>query len=81
MIKLMRDASHNYPWLLKSLMGIIALAFVITMGWWGFGEQTGNPAAGIAFDKLVAAGAACIFEETGISCAGVSRCSRSSVRV
>ncbi len=26
---------------------------------------TGNPAAGIAFDKLVEAGAACIFEETG----------------
>lgn len=26
---------------------------------------TGNPAAGIAFDKLVAAGASCIFEETG----------------
>ena len=26
---------------------------------------TGNPAAGIAFDKLVSAGAACIFEETG----------------
>ncbi len=26
---------------------------------------TGNPAAGVAFDKLVAAGATCIFEETG----------------
>jgi altronate hydrolase len=26
---------------------------------------TGNPAAGLAFDKLVQAGAACIFEETG----------------
>lgn len=26
---------------------------------------TGNPAAGIVFDRLVAAGAACIFEETG----------------
>ncbi len=26
---------------------------------------TGNPAAGLAFDKLVAEGAACIFEETG----------------
>jgi altronate dehydratase large subunit len=26
---------------------------------------TGNPAAGIAFDKLVEAGATCIFEETG----------------
>lgn len=26
---------------------------------------TGNPAAGVAFDRLIAAGAACIFEETG----------------
>lgn len=26
---------------------------------------TGNPAAGLAFDRLVAGGAACIFEETG----------------
>jgi altronate dehydratase large subunit len=26
---------------------------------------TGNPAAGLAFDKLITAGAACIFEETG----------------
>jgi hypothetical protein len=47
MLKLMREASHNYPWLLKSLMGIIALAFVITMGWWGFGEQTGTVVASV----------------------------------
>ena len=26
---------------------------------------TGNPASGLAFDKLIAAGATCIFEETG----------------
>lgn len=34
---------------------------------------TGNPAAGIAFDRLVAEGAACIFEETGelIGCEGI----------
>lgn len=34
---------------------------------------TGNPAAGIAFDRLVAAGATCIFEETGelIGCEGI----------
>ncbi len=31
----------------------------------GTSGLTGNPAAGIAFDRLVAAGAACIFEETG----------------
>ncbi len=42
MIKLMREASHNYPWLLKTIMGVLAVAFVITMGWWGFGEQRGS---------------------------------------
>jgi len=47
MLKLMREASHSYPWLLKSIMGIIALAFVITMGWWGFGEQTGSVVASV----------------------------------
>lgn len=31
----------------------------------GTSGMTGNPAAGLAFDKLVDAGAACIFEETG----------------
>lgn len=31
----------------------------------GTSGVTGNPAAGLAFDRLVAAGAACIFEETG----------------
>jgi len=45
MIKLMRSAAHNYPWLLKSIMGILAVAFIITMGWWGFGEQSGNVVA------------------------------------
>src|SRR6187401_983074 len=47
MLKLMREASHSYPWLLKSIMGIIALAFVITMGWWGFGEQRGTVVASV----------------------------------
>ena len=45
MIKTMRDAAHNYPWLLKTIMGVLAIAFVITMGWWGFGDQTGGPVA------------------------------------
>jgi peptidyl-prolyl cis-trans isomerase D len=47
MLKLIRDSSHNYPWLLKSIMGIIALAFVITMGWWGFDEQSGSVIASV----------------------------------
>lgn len=47
MIKLMREASHNYPWLLKSIMGVLAIAFIITMGWWGFGEQRGTVVAAV----------------------------------
>ncbi len=47
MIKLMRDAAHKYPWLLKSIMGILAVAFIITMGWWGFGESQGNIVASV----------------------------------
>ena len=47
MLKLMREASHSYPWILKAIMGIIALAFVITMGWWGFGEQPGAAVASV----------------------------------
>lgn len=47
MIKLMRDSTHKYPWLLKSIMGVLAIAFVITMGWWGFGEQESNAVASV----------------------------------
>ncbi|MEW6542585.1 MAG: SurA N-terminal domain-containing protein [Nitrospirota bacterium] len=47
MIKLMRDSAHKYPWLLKSIMGALAIAFVITMGWWGFGEQESNAVASV----------------------------------
>lgn len=47
MIKLMRESAHKYPWLLKSLMGILAIAFVITMGWWGFGQPETNAVASV----------------------------------
>lgn len=47
MIKLMREAAHNYPWLLKSIMGVLAIAFIITMGWWGFGGQDTSVVASV----------------------------------
>ncbi len=39
MIKLLRESARKYPWIIKSIMGILAIAFVITMGWWGFGGE------------------------------------------
>lgn len=47
MIRLMRESAHKYPWLLKSIMGTLAVAFVITMGWWGFSEQESNAVASV----------------------------------
>ena len=52
MIKLLREAAHDYPWFLKSIMGLLALAFVITMGWWGFGQEGGNVVASVG-DQVV----------------------------
>jgi len=52
MIKIMRDSAHKYPWLLKSIMGALALAFVITMGWWGFGEESNNAVASVGDLKI-----------------------------
>lgn len=52
MIKLMREGAHKYPWILKSLMGVLAVAFVITMGWWGFGEQESDAVASVGDLKV-----------------------------
>lgn len=52
MIKLMRESAHKYPWILKSMMGILAVAFVITMGWWGFSEQQSDAVASVGDLKV-----------------------------
>jgi peptidyl-prolyl cis-trans isomerase D len=52
MIKLMREGAHKYPWLLKSIMGLLAVAFIITMGWWGFGETQTNAIASVGEQNI-----------------------------
>lgn len=47
MIKLLRDVNHGHPWVLKVIMGVLAMAFIITMGWWGFGDQSSDHIATI----------------------------------
>lgn len=36
MIKLIREGSTKYPWLLKFIMLVIAITFTIGMGWFGY---------------------------------------------
>jgi len=35
MLKIIRELAVENPWVLKIIMGVIAVTFVITMGWWG----------------------------------------------
>ncbi|HEY5649672.1 MAG TPA: SurA N-terminal domain-containing protein, partial [Nitrospiria bacterium] len=40
MLKNMREGANANPWIYKTIMFLIALAFVVTMGW---GAGVGNP--------------------------------------
>lgn len=41
MIKFLRQGSIENPWVFRAIMLVIAVTFVITMGWWGFsGEES-----------------------------------------
>lgn len=39
MIKLLRHSAIENPWVYRILMLVIAVTFVITMGWWGFSDD------------------------------------------
>lgn len=45
MIKLIREGSTKYPWILKIIMLVIAVTFIIGMGWFGYGTQQPNVVA------------------------------------
>ena len=47
MIKILRYTHDRYPWLLAGAMGFIAVTFIVGMGWWGFGDHTGNVVASV----------------------------------
>src|SRR5215475_6387279 len=47
MIKMLRYTHERFPWLLAAAMGFIAVTFIVGMGWWGFGDHTGNVVASV----------------------------------
>lgn len=42
MLKVIRKGAIENPWFFRTIMGLIAAAFIISMGWWGFKNQE-NP--------------------------------------
>ena len=47
MIKLIREGSRKYPWILVFIMGAIVVAFVVGMGWWGYGDVVAGKVASV----------------------------------
>ncbi|MEK7797499.1 MAG: SurA N-terminal domain-containing protein [Nitrospirota bacterium] len=39
MLKVIREGAIERPWFYRTIMIMIAVAFVLTMGWWGFEEN------------------------------------------
>jgi peptidyl-prolyl cis-trans isomerase D len=42
MLKILRKGAVENPWIYRTIMFLIAGAFVISMGWWGFSDE-GDP--------------------------------------
>jgi len=40
MLKMIRESAIEQPWFYRTIMVLIAVVFVVTMGWWGFEENT-----------------------------------------
>ena len=47
MIKLIREGSRKYPWILIGIMAAIVIAFVVGMGWWGYGDTVAGKVASV----------------------------------
>lgn len=52
MIRTIRESSDKYPWLIKGIMLVIAVTFVIGMGWWGFEASQTNTVASVGNYKV-----------------------------
>ena len=64
MIKLMREGAHKYPWVLKSIMGILAIAFVVGMGWWDSATHRPTRSPRSAISRLPAMNTGRAYENT-----------------
>jgi len=45
MIRLIREGSQKYPWILMTIIGVIAVTFVVGMGWYGYEAVQPNTVA------------------------------------
>lgn len=52
MLKVIREGAIERPWFYRTLMGLIAVVFVVTMGWWGFEENKEDIIVSVGDDRV-----------------------------
>jgi peptidyl-prolyl cis-trans isomerase D len=52
MLKIIRESAIERPWFYRGLMILIAMAFVVTMGWWGFEQNKEDVIIRVGEDKV-----------------------------
>jgi len=51
-LKVIREGAIERPWFYRTLMALIAVVFVITMGWWGFEENKEDVIVTVGKDRV-----------------------------
>lgn len=52
MLKVIRESAIERPWFYRGLMILIAVTFVVTMGWWGFEQNKEDVIISVGDDKV-----------------------------
>jgi peptidyl-prolyl cis-trans isomerase D len=51
-LKIIREGAIERPWFYRTIMTLIAVVFVITMGWWGFEENKEDVIVSVGKDRV-----------------------------
>ena len=53
MLKLIREGAIGRPWFYRTLMGFIAVVFIVTMGWWGFEKNKEDVIVSVGEERVL----------------------------
>ena len=52
MLKVIREGAIERPWFYRTVMGLIAAVFIVTMGWWGFEQNKEDAIVKVGDDRV-----------------------------
>jgi peptidyl-prolyl cis-trans isomerase D len=52
MLKILRESAIERPWFYRTVMGLIAAVFIVSMGWWGFEQNKEENIITVGTDRV-----------------------------